>query len=333
MRLGGTALAQAFDRSKDLFFTFTAVPEPPAPEPQNDVQLRLRWPPGASVKSLRVRFQTELAGPWCDVVIPETKAAPDLIALGQFDRITPVSYRVDAALPDGREVELWGYFQVQQKGGPRPLPRETSEKPGLRPAAVLPEPVADATELLPLIDVLRDRVAGDWTRDGSSLISPKQFGARLELPYEPPAEYIQTVVVEPLDEPQGLILGQRLNGRRFAALVHYPAGGRQARSALENVDGRNVGNATTVERAVLAKGRVSQIIVTVRKNSVTLSCDGRLLLEWEGDAESLSLSDYWKTPDDTALFLGAYDCRLKFHRVAVAPLAGAGRVLKSVPRE
>lgn len=327
-RLGWTPPAQSFDRSKDLFSTFTAIPEPSAPEPQNKVQLNLRWPAGASVKGLRVRFQTELAGPWCDVVIPETKTAPDRIALGRFDRITPVSYRVDATLTDGREVELWGYFQVQQKGGPRPVPRETFEMPAVPLVGVVPEPVAEATELLPLIDVMRDRVAGDWTREGSSLISPKQFGARLELPYEPPAEYIQTVVVEPLDEPQGLILGQRLNGRRFAALVHYPAGGRQPLSALENVDGRNVGNATTAERAVLAKGRVSQIIVTVQKNSVMLTCDGRLLLEWEGDADSLSLSDYWKTPGDTALFLGAYDCRLKVHRVAVAPLAGTGRVLK-----
>ena len=49
--------------------------------------------------------------------------APDSVPLGQFDRATPVSYRVDAVLADGRDVELWGYFQVREKPDLNPSPR------------------------------------------------------------------------------------------------------------------------------------------------------------------------------------------------------------------
>ena len=84
----------------------------------------------------------------------------------------------------------------------------------------------------------------------------------------------------------------------------------------------------TVRRAVLTKNRASLIVCTVRKDSVTVTCDGRPLIEWRGDAKLLGLSEYWSTPHGTALFLGAYDCRYRFHRVWLTPLAGQGRQLR-----
>ncbi|MBC7816429.1 MAG: hypothetical protein IAG10_06005, partial [Planctomycetaceae bacterium] len=99
-------------------------------------------------------------------------------------------------------------------------------------------------------------------------------------------------------------------------------------SALENIDGKNVGNASTVRRDVLMKGRPSQIVCTVRKDSVTVTCDSHELIHWQGDPKRLSLSDYWKTPTDSALFLGAYDCRYRFSRATLTPLSGEGRKLR-----
>jgi hypothetical protein len=126
-----------------------------------------------------------------------------------------------------------------------------------------------------------------------------------------------------------LILGQRLSGKRFMVLVNYLSGQTPA-SALENVDGKNVNNnATTISAALMKKNQLSQIICTVRKGSVRVSVDGREIIAWQGDAAELSLSDYWKTPSDQALFLGAYDCRYRFYRVSLTPLSGIGRPLAS----
>ena len=334
-RLGWKPPEQPFDRKSDLFSTFTALPEPKVPKPNEPVSLKLTWPDQSRAKSCRVRVQTDLFGPWWEVAA-STKSGdsrPEKIDIGRFDRATPVSYRLDVTLDDGRDVELWGYFQVREKPdvGPTPPAGATSsdakritDRPADKPAR--PE---DAIDLLALVDVAKDQVSGEWKQDGAHLLAPQQFGARLELPYQPPDEYELTVIAEPLDEPNGLLLGQRSGGQRFAVLVSYSAGEGSPASALENIDGKNFGgNATTVRRDLLVKGRPSQIVCTVRKDSVTVTCDGHELIRWQGDPKRLSLSDYWKTPTDSALFLGAYDCRYRFSRLSLVPLNGEGRKLR-----
>ncbi len=334
-RLGWNPPEKPFDRKTDLFSTFTALPEPRVPKPNEPVSLKLTWPEPARVKSCRVRLQTDVLGPWLEVASftpSESDLRPDKLNLGRFDRATPVSYRVDAVLDDGRDVELWGYFQVREKTdvGPTP-PAGTASSDVKRVTDKLAEKPArpqDAIDLLALVDVSKDKVSAEWQKESAQLLSPKAFGARLELPYQPPDEYELTVIAEPLDEPNGLLLGQRSGANRFAALLSYSAGKGEPANALENIDGQNVGNASTVRREVLVKGRPSQIICTVRNGSVTVTCDGHELIQWRGDSKRLSLSDYWKTPNEATLFLGAYDCRYRFSRVTLTPLSGEGRKLR-----
>ena len=182
-------------------------------------------------------------------------------------------------------------------------------------------------DLLELADPASCWLVGQWSREDDKLLSPKRYGARIELPYSPPREYRLTLIVEPLDQPNGLILGQRLGDHRFVTLFNHAVGNKY-RSAVENVDGRNVGNETTFNGAMFEKNRLSQVIVTVRKDRVLMSVDGHTIANWKGSADRLSLSDYWKTPDPTAMFLGAYDCRYRFHRITLQPLSGTGRMLK-----
>lgn len=333
-RLGWKPPERPFDRKSDLFSAFTALPEPRVPKPNEPVSLKLTWPESARVKSCRVRVQTDVLGPWLEVA-GSTKldlARPDQIELGRFDRATPVSYRVDALLEDSRDAELWGYFQVREKPDVGPTPpsaasselNRVAETPSKKPAR--PQDVID---LLALVDVEKDQVSGQWQKEGNQLLSPKGLGARIELPYQPPDEYELTVIAEPLDEPHGLLLGHRSGGQRFTTLIHYPAKANDLpQSALENIDGQNVGNASTVRRELLVKDRPSQIVCTVRKDSVTVTCDGHELLTWQGDPKRLSLSDYWKTPHDNALFLGTYESRFRFSRVTLVPLSGEGRKLR-----
>ncbi|HQU41221.1 MAG TPA: hypothetical protein PK867_00355, partial [Pirellulales bacterium] len=109
-----------------------------------------------------------------------------------------------------------------------------------------------------------------------------------------------TVVAELLDGPNGLILGQRLGDHRFLVLLSF-ATGEGVASALENVDGKNVGaNATCTRMPLFKKGRPSEIIGTFRKQSVEVSVDGRQVIAWRGEPSRLSLSDYWNTPTESA---------------------------------
>lgn len=314
-----------------LFTKFTALPSPTIPLVNEAAGLRLTWPDAAALKSLRLRIQTDIAGPWREVAValPDGADPPEQVTLGKFDHPTPVSYRLDVELTTGEREELWGYFQVRAARDTAPFPLAVSEitAPREKAPAKLAEP-KDAVDLLALIDVEKDKVAGDWTRDGAALVSPKAYGSRIEIPYLAPEEYELTAIVEPLDEPNGLIFGHRSGESRFLTVLSYPVDGRPA-SALENVRGLNINrNETTVKRSLFVKNRPSQVICTVRKDSVTVLCDGRELLRWEGRPQDLSLGEYWQTPRETALFLGAYDCRYKFSRVTLTAIRGEGKPLR-----
>lgn len=318
------------DLQTRLYSTFRALPEPRLPSPGQAVQLAVDWPEDAMVKSLRVRYQTSLFGPWIEAPQTSLENRPKRLAVATFDRETPVSYRVDAELVSGETAEIWGYFQVRRdpKVDPQPwaltpdLVVSDSGTDSATPVQSIPD---NEIDLLALTDPTKQFQVGRWIKAEGSLESPKALGARLELPYSPPEEYRLTLVVEPLDEINGLILGQKSGDRRFVTLFAFNRDG--IRSAIENIDGRNVGNETTFEGPVLKKGVYSQVIVTVRKSGVTMSVDGRLIVNWKGDRSSLSLSDYWRIPREDALFLGAYDCRYRFHRISLQPISGAGKRL------
>lgn len=305
-----------------LFTEFRAVPAPLVPKPGETATLKLDWPEHARVQRLSVRMQTELHGPWVDVTADsqvEQDSPPDTVVLGKFDRPTPVSYRVQTTLMDGSTEELWGYFQV--RANDKELPRPTQPALDLTvaagQAAVVPSQEVD---VLAQIDLQQAWQQGAWTKDESgTLLSPKGYGMRLQLPGDVPRQYRMVVVVEPLDEPNGLLLGSRMGESRFATLINYSPE-QVGMSALENVEGRNVGNSTTVRRDLFRKNRLSQVVVTVLEKNVHVTVDGATIIDWQGDPSQLSLGDYWATPDQQKLFLGAYDCRYRFYRIGLSEI-------------
>ncbi|QEF99807.1 hypothetical protein Mal15_38740 [Stieleria maiorica] len=320
-RLGWKPTEPKQDPQIELFTQFRARPSPPQPQPGQMAMLKLDVPDAAIVKSLRARFQTAIDGPWIDVDTSTDAGEADPIELGVFDRPTPVSYRVDIETEGGRE-QLWGYFQVRDADNSPPQPIEFKSdlaKPTMLGPAVIADPPGEELDLLDGLELDRCFKTGKWSHQQQTIQSNKQYGVRLELPYTPPPHYRITVVAEPLDVPNGLLLGLRKGDRRFVVLVNHTSG-RDASTALENVDGKNVGNDTTFVGNLFKQNRLSQIVATVHESGVTVTVDGRLVIDWKGSADQLSLSDYWKTPNDRSLFLGTYDCAYCFHRVTVEPL-------------
>ncbi len=332
MRLGWTPQEPAPNQEMELFTHFRAIPEPAVPKPGQPVRLVLDWPQNVQVQSLRVRLQTSLQDAWIEIPQHWEGAAPAFAPLGSFDRATPISYRIDVSLENGATTELWGYFQVRVD--PRVNPQPLALSADLMPcgsadsqADVIAQLPSNELDLLSLADTETCWQVGEWSREAGKLESPRQFGARIELPYSPPEEYRLTAIVEPLDKPNGLLFGQRSGSQRFVALLNF---GRDERgeSALEHIDGRNVGNDSTFSGNVFQQSRLSQVIMTVRKDRVVVSVDGNVIVNWTGDRTRLSLSGYWKTPNDKALFLGAYDCRYRFHRLTLAPITGEGKLIE-----
>ena len=161
-RLGWNEPEERFDRSTDLFSAFTAVPVPLIPKPDEQVRIQLDWPRNMQkISSLRCRVQTEIPGPWVDAFStnPGDDNAPNEIRLGTFDRPTPVSYRVDATLANGETIELWGYFQVRTSPAEFLLPRAGTGNEAIADKDATQ--AAESVDLLSMIDVEKDAVAGD----------------------------------------------------------------------------------------------------------------------------------------------------------------------------
>jgi len=283
IRLGWKPEEIEKDAKIELFSQFRALPQPKVPRPKEEVNLTLDWPDDAEVKTLRIRFQTSVDGPWIDVPQTWEGNSPQMANLASFDRETPVSYRVDTELKNGATAELWGYFQVRKDSKHNPQPYSLSpdlidyeaDRKSLVEIDTFPN---DEIDLLGLANPKKQWTTGEWAKTEGKLVSPKQFGARLELPYSPPEEYRLLLIVEPLDDPDGLILGNRSGDNRFVTLFNYtPDEGGQ--SAIENVGGRNVGNETTFTGDLFQKDRLSQVIVTVKKRRVTMSVDGRTIVD------------------------------------------------------
>jgi hypothetical protein len=116
LKLGWKPPEQPIDLSTELFTHFRALQQPISPAVDENVELKFKWPEKARVKSLRVRYQTELTGAWRDVPSEVHGAPPETLPLGKFSGAGPISYRVDVALDDGQTEEIWGYFQVIDKG-------------------------------------------------------------------------------------------------------------------------------------------------------------------------------------------------------------------------
>lgn len=112
--LGWVPPTQEPDRSADLFTRFTAIPFPTVPKAGDTVKLTLTWPKDAAVNSFKLRTQTDLLDPWKTIPTEIRGKPPASVALGAFEKPTPVSYRVDVVLEDGQTAELWGYFQVKE---------------------------------------------------------------------------------------------------------------------------------------------------------------------------------------------------------------------------
>ncbi len=103
------------ERTKDLFTAFIAIQRPIVPSVGQPVNLRFTWPDDARLREIKIRVQTELNRPWKTVPTHAIGKPLDELPIGTFDRPAPVSYRVNATLEDGQSVELWGYFQVNER--------------------------------------------------------------------------------------------------------------------------------------------------------------------------------------------------------------------------
>jgi hypothetical protein len=185
-----------------------------------------------------------------------------------------------------------------------------------------------AVNLLRMIDPRLDSVEGEWTLEGSALVSPAVPWARLQIPYSPPDEYELTVVAERKTGNNSLGIGLVRGTISFAVHIDgFPGIG--GKTGLDSLDGMVLEkNPASVNGLFLKDGTPFTIVVAVRRGGVTLSVDGKTILNWQGNYNRLSQSPVYKARDGRMLLVGAYESRYQITRITLLPISGPGKKLR-----
>ncbi|MFO1484534.1 MAG: serine/threonine-protein kinase [Verrucomicrobiaceae bacterium] len=188
-------------------------------------------------------------------------------------------------------------------------------------------------ELLPLIEVERDAVKGDWLRRVDGLaVRQSELGVSslIQLPYKPPAEFDFEIEFTP-EEGTGFV-GQMFpaQGHPVTWLVDLPMSSGRKAGFFASVEGRQLKDnldASIVRPRFLTNGKRHAARVEVREGAVTGWLDGSKLVEWSsgiGDSAHVSHDSGDEALNPERLALRAPQRAVVFHRITVREVNGTG---------
>jgi len=194
-----------------------------------------------------------------------------------------------------------------------------------------PTPLGPSVELLSLIDPARDGIAGQWWRDGDTLMLKGCDGARLAIPCEIQGDY------------QLRIEFARTRGGGDVAFI-LPVGSHATALLLSKEGGKRSGlfwakdAATMVSPAPLTNNTPHVLEVTVRAArhpaTIDVRLDGQRYFAWEGPASSATVWAPFRLPNAKCPGLGSWNgVTLAFKSVQLRMISGqANRLRPQAPR-
>jgi hypothetical protein len=222
---------------------------------------------------------------------------------------------------------LTGEEQAAMAGPVTPPPEELppSEEGTPVPNAIAqPAPPPDVpgkvtVDLIPLIDPRKDTVHGRWVVVKNVLHCNSMDNVpRIQVPYQPPAEYDFVVT---FSQPQlrngiNLIMPNRHGGSFYLGA----AGHAGWAFGLPNKESDSFPRPMQANKAYT-------VIVQVRRGKVTALLDGKVVLEHKTDFSELTADDYRDIPDKKRLAVGCDDPTV-FHYVRVVEVSGRGKRMR-----
>jgi hypothetical protein len=182
--------------------------------------------------------------------------------------------------------------------------------------------------LLRMIDLKQDLIAGDWSLDGGVLqCSPSEF-SRMQIPYAPPEEYDLLLTIERKQGGDATAVGLVHGNANFVFWIDgHPADGWK--TGFSMLDGKWVNqNPTSLTGAQTTNNQPFTLLIALRKSGITVSLDGKVILTWQGNYSRLSPCPQFKSRDAKALMVGAFGCRTAFSKIQLTPVSGQGKKLR-----
>jgi hypothetical protein len=195
--------------------------------------------------------------------------------------------------------------------------------------AEIEESQPGAINLFRLID-LKLEPFGEWTFEGGALVSNTDNYTRLMIPYAPPEEFDLTAVVERQTGGDAILFGLIRGSTQYAVWVEGWSlqGGR---SGLELVDGVLCDkNPASAQGPLLATGKPSTVVISVRKNSITASCEGKTFVNFQGNFSKMNglNAGFWKIVNWKGMYLGTCGSKYRITKLSLVTVSGQGKKLR-----
>jgi len=189
------------------------------------------------------------------------------------------------------------------------------------------ESLGKTIDLLPLVDVSKDALKGEWEMTDSKLISNPFTAANLQLPYRPPEEYDFHVTFSRVKGERSVEMILSKNGRSF---VWSMGGFGNTRRGFYFVGQIGPKHEASVARGI-ESGRTYDVVVQVRNDAVRALVDGELAVEWPTDYKDFRLSSNWMLKDESCIGVGNDDGLVYFKQIEVREVTGEGEFIRSSP--
>ncbi|MEI8196719.1 MAG: hypothetical protein WCI73_12545, partial [Phycisphaerae bacterium] len=184
-----------------------------------------------------------------------------------------------------------------------------------------------AVNVLKLVNLKRDAIAGTWELQNGALVSDDTNYARLEIWYQPPAEYDYKVVFTRTAGMDSVVVFCTAQDRQFLLLMGLFG---NTTFGFEAIDGAGVAQNKTCRKAKawLVTGQKHTALIKVRKDGVRAYLDGKLITEHKTDYRDLALFGQWRLHRKDTLGLGSINSPTMFHSAEIIEVTGHGKFIK-----
>jgi hypothetical protein len=172
-------------------------------------------------------------------------------------------------------------------------------------------------DLLKRIDLKRDSLAGEWRMEGKELVAPGAPFGNLQAPVTAPDEYTLTLVANCGETARDVMVGLPIDGRHVLLCLDGWTGSLSGLHLIDDKDGDD--NETTFHNKVLHEGP-NEVVCVVRKSSIHVDCNGKSIIQWQGDASRLSTASILKIPEQAYPCLLCWATPYRVSKFELAPL-------------
>jgi len=197
--------------------------------------------------------------------------------------------------------------------------RKSSGPPGWRVAKL-----GEQVDLLANVDLQRDAVKGEWSKEDNGLRIRPVLEGRLAFRANPRGSYRVKAEFLRKQGEQGPVLILPAGKRRILLVISAMT--QEKISGLYQIDGKIPQENGTAVKTLLDDGKLYVVDATVTvsgtKIAIEATLDGKPLIKWSGEEGSLEIPAIWALPRSDLVGVGASDSDIVFKRWTLQMLDG-----------